>query len=266
MGNFKDSHNIADQSNKKVRKSQKHDANLQKNSSLYFQIGLILCLLGTYGLFETRFEDKILTSPNDVSLLPEDSMIDIKNYVPEKEIPEEKEKKIVEPKVLGKNPKIADDEDPIEDTSNILTEPVPTSKIIDPKSLGEIEKPEDEPKEIFNMVNVEIVPIYPGCEKKTTNNERIKCMSEKLSRLIQRKFDTDLAAELGLNGKQKIDVQFKIDKEGKITDVKARAPHPQLKKEAERLTTKIPVMKPGLQRAKPVSVIYHLPIIFQVQN
>ena len=58
MKDFKKMHVIAGQSNGKVQKSQKHDANLQKNSSLYFQIGLILCLLGTYGMFEMKFETR----------------------------------------------------------------------------------------------------------------------------------------------------------------------------------------------------------------
>ena len=58
MKNSKNPHNIAGQSNGLVPKSRKHDANLQKNTTLYFQIGLILCLLGTYGLFEMRFETK----------------------------------------------------------------------------------------------------------------------------------------------------------------------------------------------------------------
>jgi protein TonB len=58
MKDFRKSCNIADQSTINVKKSQKHDANLRKNSSLYFQIGLILCLLGVYAIFEMRFETK----------------------------------------------------------------------------------------------------------------------------------------------------------------------------------------------------------------
>ncbi|MFK7781258.1 MAG: hypothetical protein AB8B90_02805, partial [Psychroserpens sp.] len=63
MKNLKNPHSIAGQSNAKVQKSQKHDANLQKNSMLYFQIGLILCLLGTYALFEMKFEKREFVIP-----------------------------------------------------------------------------------------------------------------------------------------------------------------------------------------------------------
>ena len=56
MKNFKNTSSIADQSSTNLAKPQKHDANLQKNSTLYFQVGLIVCLLVTYGLLEMQFE------------------------------------------------------------------------------------------------------------------------------------------------------------------------------------------------------------------
>lgn len=90
-------------------------------------------------------------------------------------------------------------------------------------------------------------------------------MSDKLTRLIQRRFNTNLAQDLGLQGIQKIQVQFKIDDKGRVTDIKTRSPYPQLEDEAERVVNKIPVMTPGMQRNTPVSVLYNLPIVFQVQ-
>ena len=44
--------------------------------------------------------------------------------------------------------------------------------------------------------------------------------------------------------------------------VRARAPHPNLKKEAIRVVNMIPKMKPGMQLGKAVIVPYSLPIIF----
>ena len=83
---------------------------------------------------------------------------------------------------------------------------------------------------------------------------------------VQRYFDAELANELGLApGKKRIFVQFKIDKDGSITSVNARAPHPRLKKEAERIAKKLPKMVPGRQRGKPVRVGYTLPITFNVE-
>lgn len=91
-------------------------------------------------------------------------------------------------------------------------------------------------------------------------------MSEKITKLIQRKFDTGLGGVLGLSGKQVIRTQFKIDKTGHVIDVKVRGTHPSLEKEAKRVINIIPEMKPGKQGNNNVGVIYSLPIIFEVQN
>lgn len=91
-------------------------------------------------------------------------------------------------------------------------------------------------------------------------------MSDKLSKLIRKKFDTSIGDDLGLSGRQTVLTQFTIDTQGNIIDVKTRAPHPELTKEAQRVINKVPKMKPGKQRDKPVKVRYTLPIIFQVQN
>lgn len=42
--------------NAPVSKPKKHDANLQKNTALYFQVGLILALFAVYCLFEMQLK------------------------------------------------------------------------------------------------------------------------------------------------------------------------------------------------------------------
>jgi protein TonB len=91
-------------------------------------------------------------------------------------------------------------------------------------------------------------------------------MSDKIQAFVQKKFDTELATDLGLEGRQRISVIFKIDKNGNITNVQARAPHPRLEKEAKDVINALPKMTPGKQRGKPVGVLYNLPILFQVEN
>ena len=134
---------------------------------------------------------------------------------------------------------------------------------------------QSEKNPILNVVdgdNVEVsfstvqnVPIFPGCEK-GNNAQRRKCMSQKITKFVQRKFNTDLAGDLGLSGRQRISVIFKIDQNGDVVGVRARAPHPRLVKEATRVVNLLPKMKPGKQRGKAVIVPYSLPIIFQVQD
>jgi len=113
---------------------------------------------------------------------------------------------------------------------------------------------------------VDEVPIYPGCENLVTNKERRKCLTDKIKKHIQDNFTTSLAKDLGLKGRQRISVIFKIDKEGNITDIKSRAVNPRLEAEAKRVISLLPKMIPGKQNGENVIVPYSLPIIFQVRE
>ncbi len=111
---------------------------------------------------------------------------------------------------------------------------------------------------------IEKAPVYPGC---SGNNQEIKsCFSEKLRNLVNEKFDVSLAKRLNVTGKQRITVLFKIDKEGNITNAKARAPHPDLAAHAVAIVKSLPKMKPGENAGKKVAVVYSLPIVFDVQE
>ncbi len=260
MSNPKKTHELIRQNEQIVKKSQKHDANLQKNSTLYFQIGLIVCLLFSYGLFEMTFETNI---PNYVEGRPpvEPDDIDIPLIKPIKPTVEEpiKQKKV---KQTNKFKEVPDDKE-LDRLLENFVEPETNTPDVDPDFSGLINEP---PVDVdVPFVNVEVVPIYPGCENKKTNDDKRKCMSEKITKLVQRKFDVNLASELGLSGKQVIRTQFKIDKTGQVTEILARGTHPELEKEAQRVIDKIPEMIPGKQRDKNVGVIYSLPIVFQVQ-
>ncbi|WOD44639.1 energy transducer TonB [Hwangdonia lutea] len=112
---------------------------------------------------------------------------------------------------------------------------------------------------------IEHVPVYPGCEE-GNNAEKKKCMSEKISNFVAENFNTKIADANNLSGRQRINVIFKIDKEGHITGVRSRAAHPALEAEAIRVISALPKMKPGVQRGKAVTVPYSLPIIFEVED
>ncbi len=167
MKNQKKTRELIRQNEQSARKSQKHDANLQKNSTLYFQIGLILCLLGALSLLEMQVE----TSVSDVYVMkiPEDEVSTITNdkykiYVEQKRI-EKPEPKKLEKVLLTKKPKVVDNTYELEKALQIETAEQNTSSedSMTPDSMGDlVDKPEvtDVPFEA-----VQIVPIYPGCEK-----------------------------------------------------------------------------------------------------
>lgn len=111
---------------------------------------------------------------------------------------------------------------------------------------------------------IEKAPTYPGCNG--DNASKKKCMSEQIQKLVMENFNTTLADNLSLKGRQRIMIQFKIDQLGIITNIKARAQHPALEAEATRVVSKIPQMTPGEQDGKNVSVLYSLPILFDVEE
>lgn len=112
---------------------------------------------------------------------------------------------------------------------------------------------------------IERVPVYLGCENVFGNKIRNKCMGQKVNKLILSNFNKKLAVDIGLSGKQRIFVIFKIDMTGNVKDIKVKAPHPILKIETLRVIKMIPKLQPGFQRGIPVTVPFSLPIVFQVQ-
>ncbi|MBD0833477.1 energy transducer TonB [Aestuariibaculum sediminum] len=264
MSHSKKTHELIRQNEQIVKKSQKHEANLQKNTTLYFQIGLIVCLLSAYGLLEMKFETEIPKDFGEVYCdvgVEEIAIENIKVY--EEKVAPKVEQKQVE--ILTKEPDIVDEIPEFIKPKEVVTAEQNTGAKEDLKpGVLVLEKAPDEDAPV-DFIRVEQVPIYPGCEKEKDNEGRKKCMSDKLSKLIQRKFDTELGNELGLSGKQVIRTRFTIDKNGRVKDVKIRAPHSKLENEAERVIDFIPEMIPGKQRDKNVDVIYDLPIVFKVQ-
>lgn len=111
---------------------------------------------------------------------------------------------------------------------------------------------------------IENAPTIASCKDLPTNEERKQCMSNTISRHVNKSFNTKIAVEKGLVGRQRINVMFKIDKEGNVTDIRAHAPHPALEEEAKRVIAALPQFIPGTQKGKPVIVPYSLPILFQV--
>ena len=69
------------------------------------------------------------------------------------------------------------------------------------------------------------------------------------------------------NGKQgRVIVSFVVKKDGNISDIKvARSVDPYLDKEALRVVSVMPRWKPGMQKGKPVSVQYTMPLMFRLE-
>ena len=140
-------------------------------------------------------------------------------------------------------------------------------------STMSFDKPKDlvETKEVITydievpFAVIDEVPTFDECKQLATNIEKKDCMSSAIANHVSKNFNTKLAKELNLKGKQRISVVFVIANDGTIKSAKARAPHPALEAEAIRVVESLPKMTPGKYNGKNVNVPYSLPIIFQVQ-
>ncbi|PWH83555.1 blaR1 peptidase M56 family protein [Algibacter marinivivus] len=112
---------------------------------------------------------------------------------------------------------------------------------------------------------IDQVPLFPGCEDMPADKQK-KCMAMNVSKHVNTNFNVKLANELKLTGRQRINVIFKINTEGDIVDVRSRAPHPELEKEAIRVIKTLPKFTPGEHKGKKVNVPYSLPIIFAIEE
>ena len=233
-------------------------ADLSKRSILFFQLGLILVLLITWQAIEYKTYDNANIDIGQVNLDEldeEDVPITQDLNTPPPPPPPPPAPEIID---------VVEDEEEVEETIIESTETNQEEEIVEIEEVEDVEVEEEISDVPFAVI--ENVPVFPGCEKESGNAAKKKCMSDKVKKFVNRKFNTELGSELGLSGVNRIYVRFKIDKSGNITGVQARGPHPRLEKEAQRVVNLLPKMTPGKQRGKSVGVLYSLPIVFQVQD
>ena len=231
-------------------------ADVSRNGSIYFAVGLALMLFLTYSTLNYKTYDK---SDIDIGKLNMDDELEEEIPIIEQVIPPPPPPP---PPAAPEVIEVVEDEEEVEETVIESTETDQEEEIVEVEEI-EVEEVVEDVEVPFAVI--ENVPEYPGCER-GSNADKRKCMSEKIAKFVRRKFNTDIAGDLGLSGRQRISVIFKIDKNGNVTGVRSRAPHPRLEKEAARVINMLPKMKPGRQRGKPVIVPYSLPITFQVQD
>ncbi len=237
-----------------IKKNPK--ANLENYSKLFLQLGLVLALLISYvGIEHKTFERNL----SDLGMANFDDEL-------EEDIPiTERIEQIKPPPPPPPAPEVievVEDEKEVEETVLESTETDEDEKV----EVDEIEEVVEE-EEVLDDVPFAIIedaPVFPGC--KGSKKEKKKCLQDKIKKHVNRKYNTGLAGDLGLDpGKKKVYVQFKINKQGNIVDVRARGPHKRLEKEAKRVVMLLPKMIPGKQRGRAVGVKYTLPITLLVE-
>jgi protein TonB len=234
-----------------IKKNPKVDLN--RNSALYFVIGLCLILFISWRLIELKSFEK--TNFDYESILVEEEE--------EEEIPLTEQIKTPPPPPppvqAPTEIEIVKDEEEVEETIIESTE-TNNDEIIE---VDDVEIEEEE--EIINVpfAIIEDVPVFPGCEG-VSKKEMRNCFQEQINKHIKKHFRyPDIAQEMGIQGR--VYVNFIISQDGSITQIKMRGPDQNLEAEAKRIISLLPAMTPGKQRGRPVRVPFSIPIVFRLQ-
>jgi len=226
-------------------------ADLTKNSSLYFVIGLAAVMLFTYVALEWKtYEDD---ANYDISMNVDDEL--------DEEVPMTEQIKTPPPPPPPAAPEVievVEDEEEIEETVIESTETSQEEEIIEVEDVAveEVDEDLDVPFAV-----IEDVPIFPGCEGES---DKRRCFQSMMQKHISKNFRyPEIAQEMGVQGR--VSVMFTIQKDGSIGNVRMRGPDKNLEKEAARIIGKLPKMTPGKQRGRAVRVPFSIPITFKLQ-
>ncbi len=227
-----------------IKKSPKAD--LEGKKGIFFEVGLALALAVLLFAFEWKSNT---AEVNQFQTVAEEQI--------EEEIIPITQQMLKPPPPPPPAPKLTDLIDIVEDDTMIDEEleiqdaedQSENTEIQDVTDFGDYDGEDTGEAEIF--VVVEDMPQFPGGNVQRWISKNVKYPI--------------LAQENGIQGK--VFIQFVIEKDGSITDVKVmRGVDASLDKEAIRVVKSMPKWKPGKQRGKPVRVSYTLPINFQLSN
>lgn len=236
------------------------NATLENYSKILLQLGLVLALFIVYEMMNMKSYPKMVKELGGFFIPVENTENTIEVKVVELET-QPVAKTVISVKIL----KVEDEAEVIETIiESTETDEMEAISIDVDKEVISVEEEEEVIEDVPFLV-IENVPVFPGC---TGNNKELRiCFSAKISKFVSKRFNAELASDIGLTtgSIQRIFVMFKIDKNGDITNIQARAPHKKLQAEAIRVIKLLPKMTPGRQRGRPVGVKYGLPIVFRIE-
>ncbi|WP_339756456.1 energy transducer TonB [uncultured Winogradskyella sp.] len=238
-----------------IKKNPK--ANVGRNSSLYFAVGLNVMLVLTYlGLEYKTYE----TEATKIDILMLDDQLNEDIPITTINIPPPPPPKQVVTETITIVEDVEDVEETVIESTEIGQDDIIEERIVSIEDV-DVEEVEEDIEVPFAVI--EQVPRFPGCKG---NNDQLKaCFQQKMQEHLQKNFRYPNAAqELNIQGK--VFVFFLIDKTGKVSKIKSRGPDQLLETEAERIISLLPKMEPGKQRNKPVGVPYSIPINFKLRQ
>jgi len=194
-------------------------------------------------------EEKKIEPPPPPPPKQEPPKVEMKQFTPPVVKKDEEVEKPPPPQEELKDVKIAEvNQEGIKDNE------IPTPAVIDEgKKIVEEKKPEEDENKIFDKVEIEAS--FPGGDGKWRQ-------------YLERNCNGQVASDNGApEGTYTTMVQFVVDKEGNISDVKALTNHGYgMEQEAVRTIQKGPKWTPAIQNGRQVKAYRRQPITFQVQG
>jgi protein TonB len=236
---------------------KKHpSADLKKNRFTYFLLGLVIALSLTLVAFEWKTYDYPAPElERDVIIETEEEIIPI-TFV----------NKAVPPPPPPPKPVIEDVIKVVDNTVPEIIEVEKTPVVTEPLDV-DIPEPEEKFEEPNFFTVVEEMPVFPGCETAGSPTEIADCSNLKMYKyIIENTTYPAIAKDAGISGV--VVVQYIINASGKVEDVEILhgvVNGNALEKEAIRVVSSLPVMKPGKQRGSPVRVQYRVPVKFNLK-
>ncbi len=233
------------------------EVDLNRNSGLYFVIGLTIVLFLTWRALEYKSYEK-----DEITLEIAEAVDDLKEDVPVTQ--NIKTPPPPPPPAAPEVIEVVEDTEEIEETIIESTETSQDAVVEEAIDVDDVEVGEEEEEISVPFAVIENVPIFPGCEGAKNNDERKKCFQDMIQEHVRKEFTYPQSAlELGIKGR--VFVQFEINSKGFISGIRTRGPDKLLEKEAARIIASLPKMKPGMQRGQAVKVPYSIPINFMIQ-
>jgi protein TonB len=223
---------------------------LESRRGLFMQIGAVVALTLSVVAFEWKSYEATAGSLGDLNVTLEDEVIPLtKTNTPPPPPPPP-----APPEVLT----IVDNTMDIPETTLESTE-------TDQNEQVEIIEEVGENTEVFDFVSVENRPVFPGCERESTEDAKFDCFQLKVRQFVAKETSyPTLARDMGIQGK--VWVSFIIEKDGSIADVTIeRGIDKSLDSEAVRVVKKFPSMIPAKVSGRSVRMRYSLPVNFTLQ-
>lgn len=222
------------------KKTEKAD--LGNKSFLFFSIGLIVSL----SLSIMAFTYKVYDDTSAKDLTGGQNVLDEIMEVPPTEQAPPPPPKIQQPQIV----EVPDEKEIEEEIDFQMDTEVTEDTKVEEITIQHVEEPKEDVNQIFSVVEESAAP-------KGGMNAFYEYVKSKMKYPAQ-------ARRMGIEGR--VFVEFVIERDGRLTDVKAlKGIGAGCDEEAVRIVQSSPPWNPGKQRGKPVRQRYVIPIFFKLQ-